>query len=339
MIRKVLTGWQVDVRIKGVRKRKTFAKKVEAQAYLTYIKANLDSPWASTTGVDHRKLADLVDLWFQVHGQNLKAGKKIHQQLTFLAYEMGNPDAHKVTKSLFVNFRQYRLSKGLSANSVNHDLAYLRGMFSALTKTGNWNHANPLQNIPVVKQKPFAAKALSINEIQELMSAMEDNLPLKLVVSICLATGARWSEANKLAETDIDFNKNIISLNGKNGKYRHLPIPEFLANEISQYILLMKQYGLYNKKQIFPSSYNAFRYRVRKLSKVNLPTSQLTHILRHTFAAHYLTSTKDIKSLQIILDHASLSTTSKYAHHTNPAHFQMMLDNSPLAKLNEINKI
>lgn len=83
----------------------------------------------------------------------------------------------------------------------------------------------------------------------------------------------------------------------------------------------------------FTPAYNTFRRSVEAIG-LELPEGQLTHVLRHTFASHYMMNGGDILTLQRVLGHASLAMTMKYAHFS-PGHMAEVVSLNPLAGIFE----
>jgi integrase len=111
----------------------------------------------------------------------------------------------------------------------------------------------------------------------------------------------------------------------KSGKNRAVPISDNLHSELMS-IARTSQTG-----RLFKSSSAAFRNAIKR-SGIQLPEGQLTHVLRHTFASHFMMNGGNILTLQRILGHSSLAMTMKYAH-LAPEHLQEALRLNPLARL------
>ena len=130
-----------------------------------------------------------------------------------------------------------------------------------------------------------------------------DNPHVEIITLICLATGARWSEAEKLKS--IGLRNGGITFSGtKSGKVRSIPISAELEANIRQH---WKQFGQPN------SAITSFRRALAKTT-IQLPKGQAAHSLRHTFASHFIQNGGNILTLQKILGHSSLAMTLRYAH-------------------------
>ena len=171
---------------------------------------------------------------------------------------------------------------------------------------------------------------LSIEQIRQLLNALSDDA--LLIAKVCLATGARWSEAEGLRISQVRGGQ--IQFTGtKSGKNRTVPVDDALIGELGQH--LEARYG--GEKgladRFFMSSYEAFRKVVEKCG-LELPRGQLTHVLRHTFASHFIMNGGNILVLQRILGHSSLTMTMRYAH-LAPDHLQEAKNLNPLRSINQ----
>lgn len=130
-----------------------------------------------------------------------------------------------------------------------------------------------------------------------------DNPHVEIITLICLATGARWSEAEKLKPTGL--RNGVITFSGtKSGKVRSVPITADLEAKIRQH---WKQHGQPN------SAITSFRRALAKTT-IQLPKGQAAHGLRHTFASHFIQNGGNILTLQKILGHSSLAMTMRTWH-------------------------
>lgn len=149
---------------------------------------------------------------------------------------------------------------------------------------------------------------------------------LALVVKICLSTGARWREAVNLTRSQVTkYRITFVRTKGK--KNRSIPISKELYEEI------MALDGF----NFFTDCYFQFLSVMEKTSIV-LPRGQLTHVMRHTFAAHFMMSGGNILALQKILGHHDIKMTMRYAH-LAPDHLETALRFNPLATLPSGDKV
>jgi integrase len=329
-IKKTPSGWLVDVQPGGrnsKRFRKTLPTKSEALAYEAWLKNKVtQSPEWAPARRDPRKLSDLVALWFDAHGVNLRAGENTRSRLLLLCEAMGNPPAEKFRAELFAEYRSRRLNAGISANNLNREHAYLRAMFNELRRLGLWAGENPLA---LMRQFSIEDKELSYltpEQIKALLAELAKgrNLDALLIAKVCLSTGARWSEAEGLRASQVRDGQ--IHFSGtKSGKNRSVPIDDKLLSE------LVGVRSSAVSGRLFTYAYAAFRDAVGRMG-LELPRGQLTHVLRHTFASHFMMNGGNILVLQKLLGHSSLTMTMRYAHFA-PDHLQEAKLLNPLSRL------
>ena len=145
-----------------------------------------------------------------------------------------------------------------------------------------------------------------------------------LVAKVCLSTGARWDEAESLTVRQIR-NSSIQFTETKSGKNRTLPIEAGLEKE------LMTHHATNSSGRLFESCYSAFKSGLKR-TNIELPKGQLSHVLRHTFASHFMMAGKNILVLKTALGHQSLTMTMRYAHLT-PDHLVEVKEANPIALL------
>ncbi|EWC43369.1 hypothetical protein B597_001890 [Stutzerimonas stutzeri KOS6] len=199
---------------------------------------------------------------------------------------------------------------------MNHELAYLRAVFNELERLGEWVGDNRLAKARALKFDETEMAYLERDQIQPLLAALDEISPKAgLVARICLATGARWSEAEGLTARQVR-DCRIHYTRTKSSKNRAVPITEDLQTKIKAALP-------------FGDCYKRFGEAVDAIG-LDLPAGQLTHVLRHTFASHYMMNGGDILTLQRVLGHASLAMTMKYAHFS-PGHLAEVVTLNPLA--------
>ncbi|EMB4110698.1 tyrosine-type recombinase/integrase [Serratia nevei] len=333
-IKKLNDGqWQLDLyplgRAAGKRIRKKFATKGEAMAFERHaLDPATSKPWLGEA-TDKRTLKELIDTWYSLHGISLDDGEK-RQSTMHHAFEcMGRPLATEFNALLFTKYRKARLEgkfprtsrvQKVSHRTMNLEFAYFRAMFNELKRLGHWKGENPIENVTEFKIDESEMAFLSEDEIKRLMTECKNSssADLSIVVEIALCTGARWSEAEELRGTQLTKHR-ITFTKTKSGKNRTVPISESLYERIPK-----KNGALFN------SCYSAFRSAIARTG-VELPDGQLTHVLRHTFASHFMMNGGNILVLQKILGHSDIKTTMRYAHFS-PDHLNDAVKLNPLAK-------
>jgi len=331
-IKKTTTGrHQVDIQPggrDGKRIRKTFKLKADALAYERHIQAKVQSmpDWAPPKK-DRRLLTELVEIWYQHHGSGLRAGTDTKKRLLTMCEAMGNPLADTFTVDVFAEYRTKRIAAGITQSNMNREQAYLRAVFNELNRLGHWKTENPLKKLRAFKIQEKELSYLDKEQIVELLDALRQsqNKHVVLASKVCLATGARWGESENLRASQIK-NGMIQFVQTKSSKTRAVPITTDLEKELTQHY---KKHG--EGERLFSTAQSAFREGVDR-AKLVLPTGQLTHILRHTFASHFMMNGGNILALQKVLGHQSLTMTMRYAH-LSPEHLQETRQLNPLANL------
>lgn len=323
------SGWIVDVQPGGrgaKRFRKTLPTKAEALAFDAWIKTKVtQSPEWAPVRRDLRRLSDLVNLWHSHHGVNLRASNTF-SRLNNLCAALGNPVVDSFSADMFAEYRSRRLSEGISANTLNREHAYLRSVFNELRRLGLWTGANPLASVRQFKIAERELSYLSLPQIDALLEALVGARAVDalLVTKVCLATGARWSEAEGLRVSQV--RDGMLHFSGtKSGKNRSVPVSDAL------FAVLLEVAGRSVLGRLFKPSYASFRDAVDRSGLV-LPRGQLTHVLRHSFASHFMMNGGNILVLQKLLGHSSLTMTMRYAH-LAPDHLQEAKTLNPLARL------
>nr|ELR5257633.1 tyrosine-type recombinase/integrase [Providencia rettgeri] len=305
----------VDIRPlgrKGNRIRRIFDRKAEAVAFERYTMANAKSVGTKS---DRRTLETLLELWWLYHGQTLDNGETERMQLRKTLNFLGDMPVNRLNKQVLLEHRSERLLSGISAATINRDMYRLSGMISALKKLEIYNGDNPITGLPPLKVTPPEMTFLTHEEIEELLSKLTRDE--KRIALLCLSTGARWGEAERLKGEQVQ-NCRVTFLKTKNGKMRTVPISEELERAIKT-----KPSG-----QLFKVNYEDFRQSLRAI-KPDLPEGQATHVLRHTFASHFMMNGGNIIALQQILGHANIQQTMAYAH-LAPDYLQFAITLNPL---------
>lgn len=338
MPKKTEDGYKVDLRPRGrngPRFRKVFASQGEALSYERWIMAEhaTAEPWERPQ-VDNRRLSELAQRWFDLHGRQLKSGAGRKKDLDNWIQLAGDPLARDFTAADFSRVRAMRLGsirkrgKGktvvdgtttVTPATANHDLAHIRAMFNELIRMGEWHGTNPITGVRSLKVDDRELTYLEHHQIATLLAELDKSPDshARITARVCLATGARWGEAATLRANQI--RAGMVTFNAtKNGKNRSVPIAPDLTELVIQNAPLS-------------NGINTFK-RALKKTGIDLPRGQLTHVLRHTFASWYVMRGGNIAVLNKILGHASMVTTMRYAHLAK-GHLSSALTLNPLSTL------
>ncbi|EFO8398974.1 tyrosine-type recombinase/integrase, partial [Escherichia coli] len=253
------------------------------------------------------------------------SGAERKVKLEAICSRLGDPFASQFDKNMFATYRERRLSgewnpkgkKKLSEATVNREQSYLHAVFAELKRLGEWSGENPLTGIRKFREEEKELAFLYVDEIERLLIACDEsrNKDLGVVVRIGLATGARWSEAEGLKQSQV-LPGRITFVKTKGKKNRTVPIsPQLQA-------MLPKKRGA-----LFSPCYEAFDAAIKR-AKIELPDGQLTHVLRHTFASHFMMRGGNILVLQKILGHSDIKMTMRYAHFA-PGHLEAAVELNP----------
>jgi site-specific recombinase XerD len=315
--------WKVDVEpIKGKRFRKTVKTKAEAQRFEATKRAAMIQPanW-NPKPKDRRKLSDLIDRWYDLHGHSITSGRRRKNTLLLMCQRLGDPIATKLTGAHLVELRRTELEAGAVPKSINNRFTYLKAVFNELHRLGDIDYPNPLAKVKPLKFQERQLSYLTIKQIPQLLTALDASRSrcVRLVTEVCLATGARWSEAQGLVRDRVR-NQTVTFTNTKSKRLRVIPVSEELEKRLVTYL---DEHGR------FTECGRAFRIAIGH-SGITLPRGQCSHVLRHTFASHFMMNGGNILTLKEILGHASLTMTMRYAH-LSPAHLRDALKLNPLA--------
>lgn len=318
--------YEVDMRPvgrAGRRIRRKFDRKNEAIAFERYVNANAKQKEWIGGDKDRRLLSELFELWWLYHGQNQKNAELVKTQLLKTIRDLDDVAASRLTVRSLMEYRSRRLIAGVQASTINRDLTRLSGMFSVLIKAGEYLGEHPVRGLERLKIKQTEMSFLSGDEISLLLSQLVGDY--RRIAILCLSTGARWGEASQLKAEQL-VNNRVTFLETKGSKKRIVPISQVVFDEVKT-----KESG-----RLFDASYYDFRLMIRAI-KPDMPKGQASHVLRHTFASHFIMNGGNIIALQRILGHSTIQQTMTYAHFA-PDYLQDAIALNPLSGSTEINQ-
>ena len=209
-----------------------------------------------------------------------------------------------------------------------HYLTVLKSFYDYMLDLG-YIKINPCENIKMPKLEKNLPKFLSVEEVDKLLD-IDLKKPIdyrnKAMLEVLYATGMRISELLNLHLANYNENDASIKVMGKGSKERYLPLSDIAIkylnlylNEYRDYILKsnMSEYIFvnYNGKRMSRQGFFKILKSLCQKSGINKEISP--HILRHSFATHLLNNGADLRIIQELLGHASISTTEIYSHISN----------------------
>ena len=220
--------------------------------------------------------------------------------------------------------------KQYSKATIARKLATLRSFYKFLVKR-NHVSSNPVVSIRTPKQEKKLPRFLEYEEVKKLLSTPPVNTWLgardRAILETLYSTGIRVSELVALNMDDIDFLGEVVHIRGKGKKERITPIGSSALQVIQHYMEYRNKRaqsnGNFDSKVLFVNKHGqrlstrSVRRKMDKYLKMSgLDPDISPHTLRHSFATHMLNNGADLRSVQELLGHQSLSTTQIYTHLT-----------------------
>jgi len=245
-------------------------------------------------------------------------------QADVLREKLLNTDANQIRAFLaFLHEREY--SKATAARK----LATLRSFYKFCLRRG-FITTNPVATIRTPKQEKRLPKFLDVSQVQKLLTTPDDTTLLgardRAMLETLYSTGVRVSELVALNVPDVDTTGESLRVRGKGRKERVAPIGPTAIAAIRKYLDLRAKdprRANFDPEPLFVNKHGkrlSTRSVRRKLDKYlvmcGLDPSISPHTLRHTFATHMLNNGADLRSVQELLGHQSISTTQVYTHVT-----------------------
>jgi len=259
----------------------------------------------------------------------LAYGRDLRRFSAFLAKRKKN-DVAEVTREDVVDFLAYLYKEKLDSRSVARYLVSLR-CFYKYAMMEELVRLDPTENLESPKIRQSLPTYLRIEEIDRLLAAPNVETPIGLrdraMLEVFYSTGLRVSEVLNLRLTDVDMRMGCVHCIGKGNKERLVPIGRKAIAAVEQYLALSRP-QLARPGSPAPHNQVLFLTRIgRRLSRISIwkimhdygtrlgLRGRLTpHKLRHSFATHLLERGADLRSVQLMLGHADISTTQIYTH-------------------------
>lgn len=284
--------------------------------------------------------------WFE---QEVHSSKKIN----YLKIDscLPNSNIYHIEDFSFEEINEYFLllrEKGYKDSTINRRFSAFNQYFSFEINELRLKE-NPMDFIERVSAKRLLPDVLSESEVEDILNFARNSvkrvsghqrkkfLRISCIVEILYATGMRVSELITLKISDLRLQRRILNVVGKGGKQRIIPITTRTLNVINDWLQYIPEDSIF----LFPSygmSGHITRDAINKLLleislETNIDSKRLTpHKLRHAFATHIMNRGADLRVVQELLGHSSISTTEIYTHILDERLVESLKSSHPLSK-------
>lgn len=289
------------------------------EEFIKYI--NFEKNYSPNTTLNYERIVDEYSLFLDKEGINLK--------------EVDNKVIRNYLRTLYEKeYKPKTLCLYISALRSYHKFLFRK----------KYLETNPMLLIKNPKLNKSTPKFLNYNELDLIYEAIDENdhLGLRdhLILELLYSTGVRVSELIHIKLEDINYYDMSIRIKGKGSKERIVLYGEELKDILELYLkssrdklLKIDTNILLINKNGTPLTDRGVRKILNKLvKKTTLKQNVSPHMIRHTFATHLLKEGADLKTVQELLGHASLSATQVYTHITNEQLRKVYLDTHPRAR-------
>jgi integrase/recombinase XerC len=207
----------------------------------------------------------------------------------------------------------------VGARSIQRHISSAKGFFNYLKKSGLITNS-PFDLINSPKSPSHLPSILSPEEVSQLLNFKPKNVQEKrdiAIIELIYSSGLRVSEAVNANLDDFEDNKNFLRVLGKGSKTRLVPVGRYARKAIDEWIgerkkLSTKDNSLFVNLRGKRISARSVQEKIRNIAIMQGLPPVNPHMLRHSFATHLLESSGDLRSIQELLGHSSLSTTQIY---------------------------
>lgn len=233
----------------------------------------------------------------------------------------------EVSAQTIMSFLIFRKENGCNEMTIAKDISALRAFGDYLVRKGFWT-----ENVSLLLDRPKIGRALpkvlSVEEVDALLSVIDTSTPLGVrdaaLYELIYSCGLRISEVCSLLISNVHLNEGLILVHGKGDKERLVPFGGAARKKLELYLEEVRP-GLVkgrNVAEVFvnyrgePISRKGVWKKFQELEALSGVNAKV-HTLRHSFATHLLSGGADLRSVQELLGHSDLSTTTIYTHVTD----------------------
>ncbi|MDT2815045.1 tyrosine recombinase XerC [Vagococcus carniphilus] len=244
--------------------------------------------------------------------------------------ETGNEDYLSVTVQDIRIYLSFLHDQSYSRNTISRKLSSLRSFYQFLVKNDILSE-NPFSYIQMKRQQAKLPRFFYEKEIDALFQQTQGDDALdnrnRALLEVLYGTGIRVTECTNIKIKDIDFDTSVVLIYGKGNRERYVPFGSFAHDAILDYMkhgrdeLMTK--GKTTHDFLFVNhrgeklTDSGIQYILKKMIEKSSLTAEIhPHMFRHTFATHLLNNGADLRTVQELLGHSSLSSTQIYTHVT-----------------------
>ncbi|MEN9698373.1 MAG: hypothetical protein RL448_328 [Actinomycetota bacterium] len=244
--------------------------------------------------------------------------------------ESRNVDLSRISENDVIEYAEFLSSQNLKPTSLERNFSSVRSLHKYLSK--EFSQFDPTEALPEIKQSKRLPKALTVDQIQKIIDVSKKpdialSLRDTLILELLYGTGGRVSEIVDIGVSDIqsiqiDGEEILtIKLHGKGGKERIVPLGNFAKLAMDEYLVrtrpLLNKSGkstslFLNGRGTQLSRQSAWKVVKEATKAAGIDVKVTPHVFRHSYATHLLDGGADIRVVQELLGHASVTTTQIY---------------------------
>lgn len=242
-----------------------------------------------------------------------------HDLVSFFTFANGE----EITKRTVRRFLAHLYEKKASSRTILRRLSALRSFYRHAIRE-KWVHENPLEEIDSPKKEKRLPVSIAYAQVQHLFNQPDTSCYLgfrdRAIMELFYSSGLRLSEVAGLNRRDFDAKNQILNIFGKGKKQRQAPITQTAADWLVRYLehperdekdpqaIFLNKHGTRLTPRSIDRNFAAY------LKASGLSERVTPHTIRHTIATHWLENGMDLKTIQMLLGHTSLATTTIYTH-------------------------
>jgi integrase/recombinase XerD len=248
------------------------------------------------------------------------------QRFGAYAQAYGLEASTQLDRAVITDYLAERRQQGISARTTARELVAIKALCRFLAARGEVD-GDPAATLQTPRQWQRLPSVLTYDEVERLLQAPDTTTAAgkrdAALLEVLYATGLRASELVGLRLEQVEVQSGVVKVRGKGGKERLVPIGELAAIQLEDYLAygrprLLKQYRtsyiFVNRSGQGLSRQSLWKIVKKYVQLAGINKAISPHTLRHSFATHLLEGGADLRSLQLMLGHADMTTTQLYTH-------------------------